>query len=118
MSMFEQKGISFINDLDFKIAISDLDGTLLDENQRIPGGTIETIKNFKLKGGLFTIASGRNEISVKPLNQAPMEDNTVTCICQPVSILCFFPRPNELTIHFQIIGHIVLFHLPQSTLSL
>lgn len=66
MSLFEQIEITFLNTSDFKIAISDLDGTLLDDNQRIPCGTIETIRNFKSKGGLFTIASGRNEASVKP----------------------------------------------------
>ena len=39
--------------------ISDMDGTLLDDNKNISKKTLEKIRYFKENGGNFTIASGR-----------------------------------------------------------
>lgn len=49
----------------YKLIVSDLDGTLLDERQRIPAATARLLQEFVGKGGLVTIATGRTEESVK-----------------------------------------------------
>ena len=41
--------------------ISDLDGTLLDDQKKIPDNVIEEINHFVQQGHLFTIATGRTE---------------------------------------------------------
>ncbi len=44
----------------YKAVISDLDGTLLDENHRLTNFTIETVNKIVEKGIKFYIATGRN----------------------------------------------------------
>ena len=44
----------------YKAIISDLDGTLLDENHKITGFTVETVNKVVDKGIKFYIATGRN----------------------------------------------------------
>ena len=39
--------------------ISDLDGTLLDDNKKISDGNLEAISYFQSKGGKFALATGR-----------------------------------------------------------
>ncbi|RSK56004.1 Cof-type HAD-IIB family hydrolase [Bacillus canaveralius] len=46
--------------------ISDLDGTLLDSNQRISKDVISRIQSFERAGGKFTFATGRSLDSVLP----------------------------------------------------
>ncbi|PLR78827.1 hypothetical protein CU633_03275 [Bacillus sp. V3-13] len=46
--------------------ISDLDGTLLDNNQRISKDVISRIQSFERAGGKFTFATGRSLDSVLP----------------------------------------------------
>lgn len=41
--------------------ISDLDGTLLNEDKQVPQKNIDAIRRFTQAGGLFTIATGRSE---------------------------------------------------------
>ncbi|KYZ76601.1 hypothetical protein AXX12_09230 [Anaerosporomusa subterranea] len=47
-----------------KLIVSDLDGTLLDKQQAIPKHTKDLIAEFQSGGGLFSIATGRMEMSV------------------------------------------------------
>lgn len=47
--------------------VTDLDGTLLDNDGKVSKGTLEIIKNLIKKGTLFTIATARNLQAVKPL---------------------------------------------------
>lgn len=51
--------------MDYKLIVSDLDGTLLDSNRKISQRTKALIKRFTEKGGVFTFATGRMEASVE-----------------------------------------------------
>ncbi len=55
--------------MDFKNAIimTDLDGTLLDDNKNISERDMQSINDFCDKGGLFTIATGRGYSMAKPV---------------------------------------------------
>ncbi|MBQ8790746.1 MAG: HAD family hydrolase [Ruminiclostridium sp.] len=55
--------------MDFKNAIimTDLDGTLLNDEKNISERDLESINNFCDKGGLFTIATGRGYSMAKPV---------------------------------------------------
>lgn len=52
---------------DIKIIMCDLDGTLLDENERLTTKTIQTMRRMKDKGYLFGLATGRPMCSVEKL---------------------------------------------------
>ena len=52
---------------EIKMILCDIDGTLLDDQKKIPEGTIESISQLKDKGILFGIATGRSPIAVKQL---------------------------------------------------
>lgn len=41
------------------VLISDVDGTLIDENNKVPKENIEAIEYFRAHGGKFTLATGR-----------------------------------------------------------
>lgn len=42
------------------LLVSDLDGTLLDENENVSDENVEALEYFKAEGGILTFASGRN----------------------------------------------------------
>lgn len=48
------------------LLVSDLDGTLLNDYSKVPLVNIEAINYFVNNGGLFTIATGRNELTCLP----------------------------------------------------
>lgn len=48
-----------MNDATGLLIITDLDGTLLDGDGKVPRSNLEAIERFKAAGGRFTIASGR-----------------------------------------------------------
>ena len=47
-----------------KLAAIDLDGTLLDRSGEIPEKNIEALQNFDRNGGIVTVATGRNSLSL------------------------------------------------------
>ncbi len=49
----------------YKLAVCDIDGTLVDRNKDIPALNHEMIAEFKRRGGHFSLATGRIEKSVK-----------------------------------------------------
>jgi Cof subfamily protein (haloacid dehalogenase superfamily) len=49
-----------------KWIISDLDGTLLDSQQQITEAVKQRVRHFQLRGGLFTLATGRTLSSALP----------------------------------------------------
>lgn len=51
----------------YKVVVSDIDGTLVDQNQQISEQNLKAIQLFQHEGGIFTIATGRVEQSVKHL---------------------------------------------------
>ncbi len=51
---------------DNKLIVSDIDGTFFDDNELIPSCNIDAINYFKENGGLFTFATGRNEVTIEP----------------------------------------------------
>ena len=53
-----------MNDAKGLIIVTDLDGTLLDGDGRVPEANLRAIERFKAAGGRFTIASGRYGNSV------------------------------------------------------
>ena len=50
----------------YTLAVSDIDGTLVDKNKKIPGLNREVIRAFQQKGGFFSLATGRIEKSAIP----------------------------------------------------
>lgn len=48
----------------YRLAVCDIDGTLVDDAKRIPPINRDMILRFRQKGGLFTLATGRIEKSV------------------------------------------------------
>ncbi|KYO66520.1 Cof-type HAD-IIB family hydrolase [Thermovenabulum gondwanense] len=52
--------------MEYRLIVTDLDGTLLDENKNIPEENMRAIEAFRKKGGLFTIATGRGERGALP----------------------------------------------------
>lgn len=51
---------------DNKLIVSDIDGTFFDDNAMIADRNIDAVNYFKENGGLFTFATGRNEITIEP----------------------------------------------------
>ena len=51
----------------YKIAISDLDGTLLGPDHKVSNKTKETVKQWKNSGRKFVIATGRHYIEAKKI---------------------------------------------------
>ena len=50
--------------------VSDLDGTLLDNDSQLSQGTIDTLNHIIVEqGGLFTVATARTPATVVPLLQ-------------------------------------------------
>ncbi|CZT55576.1 HAD family hydrolase [Solibaculum mannosilyticum] len=61
------------------LLISDLDGTMLDENSRIPENNLRAVRRFVEKGGIFTIATGRTvESARRYVEQLPV--NAPVCV--------------------------------------
>ncbi len=48
------------------LIVTDMDGTLLDRSQNVSEENARAIKEFKARGGLFTLATGRMESAVLP----------------------------------------------------
>ena len=55
-----------INLKDFKLIVSDLDGTIKDSDQPIHPDTIKTFRKIHDLGISFTLASGRGLMSLRP----------------------------------------------------
>ena len=60
-----------------KLIASDMDGTLLDSNHKISEENIKAIEDAENKGVIFTIATGRDYNSVKPV----LESYNIKCEC-------------------------------------
>ncbi|CAG7657191.1 Cof-type HAD-IIB family hydrolase [Paenibacillus allorhizosphaerae] len=50
-----------------RLIVSDLDGTLLSEDNRLSDSVIDAVRRFRASGGLFTIATGRFGPSAQPI---------------------------------------------------
>lgn len=50
--------------MNYRLAATDIDGTLIDDNRQISGYTARTIKKAVKDGLLFTIATGRSLCSI------------------------------------------------------
>ena len=50
----------------YKLVVSDIDGTLVDDNKHLSDATLKYIDEFRSRGGLFTIATGRGEKAARP----------------------------------------------------
>ncbi|CAG7626423.1 Putative phosphatase [Paenibacillus solanacearum] len=50
-----------------RLIVSDLDGTLLSEDNRLNDSVIDAVRRFRASGGLFTIATGRFGPSARPI---------------------------------------------------
>lgn len=48
------------------LVVSDLDGTLMDSSKNISKKNIDTLRYFVNNGGLFTVATGRTELNIRP----------------------------------------------------
>ena len=53
-------------ELEYKLLITDMDGTLLDSRQEVPGENRSAIQRLIAAGGLYTFATGRNEEAAMP----------------------------------------------------
>ncbi len=61
------------------VLLSDVDGTLIDENNRISQENIEAIEYFRAHGGKFTLATGRVPPALMPILAGITLD--FPCIC-------------------------------------
>lgn len=61
------------------VLISDIDGTLIDENNEVPKENIEAIEYFRAHGGKFTLATGRIPDALFPVMTGLTLD--FPCIC-------------------------------------
>lgn len=50
----------------YRLAVSDLDGTLLNSQKQISHRSVKAIQNLKKKGILFVAATGRSDVMTKP----------------------------------------------------
>ena len=57
----------------------DLDGTLLDDNLKIPVSNTEAIEKFRKGGGRFTLATGRTNVGMKMYLDTVKPDTPVVC---------------------------------------
>lgn len=53
--------------MDFRLLVSDIDGTLVSTDNHLNRETIHSIQAFRQAGGLFTLATGRNFLHTKEL---------------------------------------------------
>ncbi len=49
------------------LLVSDIDGTLVNSDDRLPNEFIRLLEEFRARGGLFTLATGRNLSMAKPV---------------------------------------------------
>ncbi|UCZ52816.1 HAD family hydrolase [Bacillus shivajii] len=88
-----------------KLIITDLDGTLLDPNQKISPENKKAIERFKGDGGLFTFATGRMEHAVKDFVEQLNVDiplilyNGAKIYC-PISNKILYEREYDLNMSF------------------
>ena len=54
----------------YKMAVSDIDGTLIGSNDKLSENTIKTIKRLQEKGIIFTLCTGRNIRKTLPIANA------------------------------------------------
>lgn len=63
-----------------KLVVSDMDGTLLDKEEKIPAENLEAIKRIRDMGITFTVATGRSEQMMKHYaNQLDLKDPFIMC---------------------------------------
>ncbi|SFJ16938.1 Cof-type HAD-IIB family hydrolase [Thermoflavimicrobium dichotomicum] len=78
--------------LNYSLLVSDLDGTLLNNNQ-ISGMNQKSIEQFQALGGLFTIASGRNYHESKRIIQQ-LNIRIPVILCN--GAMLYDPKQNEM----------------------
>nr|MBO2478002.1 hypothetical protein [Bacillota bacterium] len=50
---------------DYRLLVTDVDGTLLDRRHQLPEVNVAAIRDLKARGGRFTLATGRIELAVR-----------------------------------------------------
>lgn len=93
----------------YKLVISDYGETLVHTNEDINPINIDAIKEYQIKGGIFSIATGREWPSIRrKLNKRDLvnlDDMIITCYYGALiisskneKVLCDFPLDLKLTI--------------------
>lgn len=83
----------------YKMAVLDIDGTLVDEKGKISQKTIETIHQVKRKGRVVTLCTGRNIRKTLPIIRKAGID--VPIVCMDGTIL-YDPIKNKILEDFQL----------------
>lgn len=52
--------------INYKLIVSDFDGTLIDDNQKIPQKVRKAISEYVECGGIFAVCTGRMLCSILP----------------------------------------------------
>ncbi|MDE6585913.1 MAG: Cof-type HAD-IIB family hydrolase, partial [Clostridia bacterium] len=55
-----------MNKINYKLIVSDFDGTLIDDNQQISDSVKLAIENYVTCGGIFAVCTGRMLCSILP----------------------------------------------------
>ena len=62
-----------------RLFVSDVDGTLLNENGQLEEGTIEAIRRFQREDGIFMVATGRNPWELDEI-LSQIDDVVLNCV--------------------------------------
>ncbi|MBZ4664506.1 MAG: HAD-superfamily hydrolase, subfamily [Caloramator sp.] len=95
--------------MDFKgiLVVSDLDGTLMDSNKNISKKNIETLRYFVDKGGLFTVATGRTELNIRPF----IKDLPINCPAILYNGAAIYDFKNEKFIKYACLDNSILAYI-------
>ncbi|HEY85526.1 MAG TPA: HAD family hydrolase [Chloroflexi bacterium] len=83
--------------LAMKLLVTDIDGTLLDAQGRLPPANVEALQQWVDRGGVLALATGRNLTITRPIAQAI--DRDLFLILQDGALLMPYPSGAVLAWH-------------------
>lgn len=81
--------------LNYELLVSDMDGTLLNDQSQLAAATKQAIARYQQAGGQFTIATGRSLIECEPFRQElALELPVILCN----GAVLYFPQTKEIRV--------------------
>ena len=66
---------SLPTEIDLRLVVTDMDGTLIDDEGRVPAGLTETVADMRAAGIVFAPASGRQLANLRAVLGSAVEDS-------------------------------------------